>query len=147
MSPPHRSWSRLARSLCSRSRCGYIPAMVVHRRGTRIVIGVLCALMLAACTGSSGEQASDPGAAAGTLTGKRTVWGPVSLILPTGFAPINAPGVAGTGDNYSATDDPVTYRTLLAVSVIDIGNVKATFNAKTQSKDIVQTARIIATGG
>jgi hypothetical protein len=34
-----------------------------------------------------------------------------------------------------------------AVSVLDIGKIKATFNAKTRAKSMVETARVIATRG
>ena len=121
--------------------------MGVHRHWTLATIGVLCSLILSACVGSTSEQASSTGATAATLKGKRTSWGPVSLILPKGFALIKTSGTLDTADGYAATDDPETHRTLLAVSILDVGKIKATFNAKTQAESMVKTAQIIATRG
>ena len=118
--------------------------MAVHRRWTLAVIGVLCALMLSACFGSTSEQGSGTGAGAGTLKGKRTVWGPVSLILPKGFTLIDT---SRTPDNYAATNDPGTNRTLLAVGIFDIGKIKGAFTAEARAKNDVEIARIMATRG
>ena len=60
--------------------------------------------MLSACVGSTSAPASDTGgAAARVLEGKRTAWGPVSLILPTGFTLIETSDTRGTGDDCQQT--------------------------------------------
>jgi hypothetical protein len=119
--------------------------MAAHRRWILAVVVVLYALMLSACVGSSGEQVLVAGAPGATLTGKRTVWGPVSLILPKGFIVYKSSGRPGTGGTYGATDDPTARLTWLGV--IDSGELKPEFNAKAQAKRDVEKARIVATKG